>query len=305
MMNFAVIIVNYKNEEQTINYVNSELCKLSEEFMLIIVNNSANDYSDKLLSKKLNAKIIDSSLKEFIPDISRYIISSNGNLGFAKGNNLGVALAAKKVDIKYLLFSNNDIKIISKDTVSQLICKIDSNPEIGIIGPDCVDINNISQSPWPYIPFFKKFIFSYWITFFMSKRKKVKVMGFDYPKNAVEGFHYKLSGSFFLTRKEDYIKCGMMDPNTFLYCEEEILTERMAKISKKPYYLPSVKIVHEQSQTISKYYNARKKMLLDFQSNAYYYGKYKGVKPIFIKLGFFNHFMFFSLKFLFKRFRKC
>ena len=62
-------------------------------------------------------------------------------------------------------------------------------------------------------------------------------------------------GSFFIVKTQDFINCGMMDPNTFLYAEEIILSEKLKKINKQVYYFPSVTVLHEHGQTTSMHLN--------------------------------------------------
>lgn len=300
MFELAIIIVNYKNDLKTIEYVNDELSKLSSVYLLVIINNAASDESNDLLCKELNCSLqYEANL--YFENSKRFVISSNENLGFAKGNNLGATFAINFFAVKYLLFSNNDIRILQAESTNLLIEKMSENLDIGLIGPNCLDINGDSQSPRPYRSFFSKYIYTYWITFFISKRRKIELMEFDYALKAKEGYHYKLSGSFLLARAADFVKCGMMDPATFLYCEEEILTERMYKINKKAYYFPDVKVIHEHNQTVGKFINNKKKMELDFNSNAYYYKTYKKVNRFSIFLGKINHYFFFYLKVWFRK----
>ena len=83
-------------------------------------------------------------------------------------------------------------------------------------------------------------------------------------------------GSFFLCPREAWQQAGGMDPHTFLYAEEPILSERMLRIGRKTFFLPAVTVVHEHGGTIGKHLDSRKASCLQFRSNAYYYRAYKG-----------------------------
>ena len=120
-----------------------------------------------------------------------------------------------------------------------------------------------------------KFITSYWLTLFVSKKKKRAIMSLDYPNNAKEGDHYKLSGSFFLVRVSDFIKCGMMDPATFLYCEEEINDNTLSSaftsgsaqdltqdLKQEQWHSPDVPLFLLYHR--NRYQPARLKVLIDF-----------------------------------------
>jgi N-acetylglucosaminyl-diphospho-decaprenol L-rhamnosyltransferase len=295
MIDLTIIIINYKNEQLTISFVKEQLSKLKTEFKLIIVNNSSTPDSDSALCEALDLSLV-KGIEQAPSHNLGVVISSFENLGFAKGNNLAALYSNKFFKTSFLLFSNNDIVLCDGNVVETLLSKMHFHKDVGLIGPDCLDTKGISQSPRPYIPFTHKYIYSYWITLFVTKMRKVRLFNFDYPERALEGDHYKLSGSFLLARSSDFFLSGMMDPNTFLYCEEEILTERMYKIGKRVYFCPSSKVVHEQSRTVGKFISLKKKMKLEFESNCYYYQTYKGVPTSTILFGKFNHFFFFYIK---------
>jgi len=282
----SIIIVNYKNEEKTILYVKEELIKIKIPYVIIIVNNSATEKSNQILSKELNAEIISDINLVPIFSIQCYIISHTDNLGFAKGNNLGTEFAIKHFDITHILFTNNDIRFLNSHVVELLISKLDSlNEEIALIGPKVLGLNGQNQSPEPYYPFWNRYIWMYWLTPFLSTNMKRKLFKLDYPEKAKEGIHYKVMGSFFIVKKSDFLRCGMMDANTFLFGEEIILSERLNKIGKKVYYFPEVAILHEHGLTISKHLDAKKMLFTQFYNECYYYETYRKISKLSIQIG--------------------
>jgi N-acetylglucosaminyl-diphospho-decaprenol L-rhamnosyltransferase len=292
----AVIIVNYKNEDRTISYVKNELEKIASNCIIIIVNNEASHDSNCLLVEELQAELIIDITNKPTDCNKIFIIANNENLGFAKGNNLGVLFSNLHFQINYFLFSNNDIHFINNDVVEQLIKKIDSLPSIGMIGPKVIGLDGKNQSPEPYYPFWKKYILMYWVTPFISKSLKSKIFNLDYSQKAKEGIHYKVMGSFFLVRKDDFMSCGMMDPNTFLFAEEVILSERLKSINKKVYYYPEVAVIHEHSTTISKHLNEYKKARTQFTNECYYYTNYKSISFISIFIGRISVYLYLNIK---------
>lgn len=269
----TVIIINYKSEQLTVDYVTKELSKLKGEFNTIVVNNAATSDSNNYLCKALEAEIV--SLDNFKESKKRrYIVPSKENLGFAKGNNLATEIAAKHLKSRYLLFSNNDIVIKDTDIIDRLTEKLDADNRIGIIGPEVIGLKGERQSPEPYKPFLDRYCWMYLSTPFMSLKAKRKRFKLDYANNAQEGFHYKIMGAFFVVKTEDFIQCGMMDTNTFLYAEETILTERMKKIGKVPYYLPSVSVVHAHGQTTENTIGNKGINRYMIESEKYYYHEY-------------------------------
>ena len=273
MKKIAIIIVNYKNDERTKKFVSEELSKIKIDHVVVIVNNEADEDSNRYFQQKLDAVILEPNSHD-IDDSYIYVINNPENSGFARGNNIGAKFAIEDVHVDYILFSNNDIRFIDNDVVEKLVDKMSEMPTIGIIGPKVLGLNGEHQSPEPYINFWDKTVWMYISTPFLSKQKKITRFKLDYAKNAKEGFHYKLMGSFFIVRKHDFQKCGMFDENTFLYAEEVILKERMKNIGKYPYYYPSVGVIHEHGATTGKHISNKKRNELQYRSMYYYYKNY-------------------------------
>jgi len=280
----AIIIVNYKDEERTITYIKEELFKVQSPHRIVIVNNAATNESNNTLISKLNAILITNiNLKPI--EAGCYVLSQSDNLGFAKGNNLGAEFSLKYFNITHFLFTNNDIHFVDNNVVEKLIEKLETLNDVGLIGPKVIGLDGVNQSPEPYYTFWNSYIWMYWLTPFLSANKKRKIFKLDYSQQAQEGVHYKIMGSFFIVNAVDFQNCGMMDPNTFLYAEEVILSERLKAIHKNAYYYPQVGVLHEQGQTIKQYFKAAKSKRLLFNSESYYYHNYRGVSAFSIFLG--------------------
>lgn len=281
----GVIIVNYKNENKTIEYVKEELIKIQTQNIIVVVNNSATNESDTKLKTALSAELVHDIGK--IEDKSQrcFIISHPDNLGFAKGNNLGAEFLLKHFAAGYFLFSNNDIRFIDRNAVEALVEKADALPHVGVIGPNIIGVDGRKQSPDPYYPFWARYFWMYWLTPFMPKSLKNKLFKLNYTQQAQEGVHYRVMGSFFIVKAVDFVACGMMDPNTFLFSEEMILAERMKMIGRDVYYYPAVTILHEHNQTISKFIVDKKKFMLRFESECYYYRTYRNVSLLSTYIG--------------------
>ena len=283
-MDLFIIVINYRQEELTIRFVKNELSKIQMPHKTIIVNNSATIESNTLLCKALGAVWVEDNNHKIDTEKAIFVLSSVENLGFAKGNNLGAMFCKKWFSPQYILFTNNDIRLKNDDVAERMIEKLEEHPEVGIIGPKVVGVDGKLQSPFPYTSYWKRHIWMYWSTLFYSAEKKKKVFQFDYQEKAQEGFHYYVMGSFFIVRADFFYKCGMFDPNTFLYAEESILSERMASIGKKVYYYPDSVVIHEHGATTGKYAKCKRNDW-QFESENYYYRTYKHTSSFLILLG--------------------
>lgn len=280
----VTIIVNYKSNFRTIRYVKEELCKVSIEQKIVIVNNGASPESDEELANALGAHVVTSE-QGLGNHANIYLISDPNNSGFAKGNNIGARFAIDVLEADYLLFTNNDIKFLNIDVVEQLISKFEVLQGVGIIGPKVIGLDGKFQSPEPYVSFWDRNVWMFLSTPFYSKAGKRKRFMLDYSQNAKEGFHYKLMGSFFIVKSVDFVKCGMFDEHTFLYAEEPILTERMKRIGLRPYYYPQVSVLHDHGATTKKHFKGNKLGDIQFNSECYYYKTYCHTPLIQILIG--------------------
>ena len=293
----AIILVNYKDEVRTAVYVKEELSKISIPHYIIVVNNSSTPESDNKLNSDLNAVLTtDIQARPVVSEC--YIISQPENLGFAKGNNLGATFALQHFKINHFLISNNDIRFIDSNVVEKLVERLDSLHNVGLIGPKVVGLDGRKQSPEPYLSIWNRYVWMHWLTPFLSTKKKAEMFKLDYSEIAEEGVHYKIMGSFFIVKAADFQGCGLMDPNTFLYSEELILSERLKSIGKYNYYFPQVAVLHEHGQTINQHINHRKSTILKFKSESYYYHKYRGTSMLSIYFAglFFNLFLYLKSK---------
>lgn len=291
----SIVIVSYNDEELLLNYITNELVKFDVRYRVIIVNNYNNErYLIRLSSlfKLTTFEIFFDNLVYSTQNNEISVINSGGNIGYSNANNLGFEYAISKFKSNFILFSNSDIKIVSDNILSELLKRIQNNPSVGFVGPNCLDVDFISRSPRPYIDFRLKYIYKYVIPpVKLLKNFKFRLFQSNYSVAAGEGIHYKLSGCFLLVNATHYKKCGGMDGNTFLYCEEEILAERMLKINVFGYYVPSVSLIHLQGQSINNKYSEFQRMKIEFESSSYYYKVYKNENRFILLVGKTIHYL--------------
>jgi GT2 family glycosyltransferase len=114
----SVIILNWHEEQQTLRCLAAlqrwEMLKLA----IFVVDNESSQGSRAALGNALG------------PDA---LISSQANLGYAGGNNLGIARALQS-ETPYILLLNNDAVIEETDMV-RLVNRLRAHPGIAVIGP--------------------------------------------------------------------------------------------------------------------------------------------------------------------------
>ena len=257
----GIVVVSYRSDDATVTFVRSELSKISVPKEIVVVDNGADEAEAALLQERIpEAKVLRAE-----------------NLGYARGNNLGVEWLLSHNSPEYILICNNDIEIEGDGVVETLMDKAVNHQEAAAFGPAVVGPAGDYQSPEPYMGLWKRYVWMYLSTPFLSAERKRRCFHLDYAGQAQEGLHYRLSGSFFLLRTSDFVDAGMFDPRTFLYGEECILSERLARIGKGCYYCPEVKVIHRHGTTIRRHYTDTASSMMQFESMAYYYAAYKGI----------------------------
>ena len=259
MPSLGIVIVNYREYDRTERFIREESSRIRRPYRLVVVDNGGEPERAEALRQRTGCEVL---VRE--------------NDGFAAGCNAGAAALCADADIDMLLFTNNDLHLQTDDVVDRLIDKLEERPDIGIIGPEIVGTDGKRQSPEPYLGLWKRYVWMYLSTPFLTKAAKRRIFCLDAADEAKEGECYRVMGSFFLCPRKAWQQAGGMDPHTFLYAEEPILSERMLRIGLKTYFLPSVTVVHEHGSTIRKHIDSKKASRLQFRSNAYYYRAYKG-----------------------------
>lgn len=123
MLDIVFVVLNFNVVEITIDCINSIKKNIdTTKYRIILVDNaSSNQSGEKLQQFFLNDKHV-------------VFVKSNRNIGFARGNNLGIKLAKKKYPAKFICCLNNDTLLQQKNFFKVLSRKYDTiHP--AIIGP--------------------------------------------------------------------------------------------------------------------------------------------------------------------------
>ena len=255
----GIVIVNYRDYDRTERFIREELSRIRRPYRVVVADNGGDPARAEALRVRTGCQVI---VRE--------------NDGYASGCNAGAATLFADPDVDLLLIANNDVHLRTEDVVDVLADKLSECPDIGIIGPEVVGTDGRRQSPTPYMGLWKRFVLMDLSTPFLRPSTKRRIFDLDASEQAEEGECYMLTGSFFLCPRAAWEAAGGMDGHTFLYAEEPILTERMHRVGRIAYFLPSVTVVHEHGATIRKHLDRRKASWLQYRSNAYFYRTYKG-----------------------------
>ena len=167
------------------------------------------------------------------------IIENRENLGFAKGNNVGIKRAMEKV-VDYVLLLNNDT-IVDKEFLKGLVRAAESDRNVGIVGPTIYYYTspNRIQSAGVKI---------YWNT---GNQNLLRANDLDIGPHKIEEVDY-VSGCALLAKSELFEKIGFLNTEYFAYWEETDWCISAKKAGYKVLCIPNAKIWHKGQSSTNK-----------------------------------------------------
>ena len=191
-----------------------------KNYRTIVVDNASTDGTAELIKKKF--KWVD-------------LIVNNENLGFARGQNVGIKFAVEKYDPDYVFLLNDDTQMIQKDWLTKMVEAAESDYDVGIVGCRLIYSDGKLQ--------------------FFAKNHEVHLIQKNDPREySDEGIIQDVNstiGATFLIKKRLIDKIGLIDPGYYpIYGDEIDYCERAKKNGFKIRYTPYATIVHLGAQTI-------------------------------------------------------
>lgn len=310
MKKTAIIILNYNNDKDTINCIESVEKFNTAPIKYVIVDNGS--------SKKECIKHIDRYLKDSFHDNYKCInefentdkltyvtfLISNTNDGYAKGNNKGLKLVYNDPEIENILILNNDILFV-QDIIPELINNLYGLKDAAIVSPTLFKKNLIDidyTCARKALTLKQRFII-YALLFkdvFGLISKIHNNNNLLHKKNLSTIIEIELpSGSCMLLNKSFFKSIDSFDPNTFLYCEEDILYTKIKKLGKKNYLNTNLKCIHLGASTTSSQSPSKFILKCSLESNHYFLKNYTNANTIYLAfMSFFYKMMY--LKFFIK-----
>ena len=200
------------------------------------------------------------ALKNAIFPISQHItkvINTNENLGFARGNNIGIKEALKD-GAEYVLLLNDDTEV-SPDFLTKLIEVAEMQQDAGMLGPKIL-LYDPPQSIW------------FAGARFDQKACEIVTSGFDQTDKCEDtGFVESdyVTGCALLIKKATLEKIGLLDERFFLYWEDVDWGLRCMKAGYKNLIVTYSHIWHKASATTGGmnslprvYHKARSRLLM-------------------------------------------
>ncbi|UOK41138.1 glycosyltransferase family 2 protein [Flavobacterium enshiense] len=231
-MQLSVIILNYNVRyflEQCVLSVQKALSGIEGE--IIVVDNFSVDSSCEMMKLRF-------------PNVR--LIENKANLGFPKGNNIGVAEAKGK----YICILNPDT-VVAEDTFQKVLAFAESKSDLGIVGCKLID------GTGNFLPECKRGTPTPWVAF-------TKIFGLYkiFPKSGLFNKYYAqhlsenqtgkvdiLVGAFMVMKRDLYLEVGGFDENCFMYSDDIDLSYTVLKTGKSNYYFHETSVIHYKGES--------------------------------------------------------
>ncbi|MCD0473226.1 glycosyltransferase family 2 protein [Flavobacterium sp. EDS] len=234
-MQLSVIILNYNVRyflEQCVLSVQDALSSIESE-IIVIDNNSSDDSCEMIRSRFPNIKLIQNS----------------ENLGFPKGNNIGVSQA--KGD--YICILNPDT-VVAEDTFTKVLVFAKEQHDLGIVGVNLID------GAGKFLPESKRGIPTPWVAF-----TKIAGLYKIFPNSKYCNKYYAqhlqenqtgkveiLVGAFMVMKRDLYNEIGGFDEDCFMYSDDIDLSYMVLKNGKTNYYFSETTVIHYKGESTIK-----------------------------------------------------
>lgn len=262
MHQVCFVILHYLSFETTKNCVDS-ICNTFAQnaelpYHIVIVDNASPNDSYHLLSK------------EYQSHLHVTLLKAPANLGFAKGNNLGYEYALNEIHADFIIITNNDTEFQQTEFL-KLMTETYEAQHCALIGPDIYNITGYHQNPYRSHPITHRELTRWirnrriwllflhldrvlnvtkFIPFFRNYYEKRSAAGRPQPDSWQSPQHnVVLQGAclIFTPAFTQHFTEYAFYPETFMYCEEDILAILCQKHDLGTYYAPNLQVIHMES----------------------------------------------------------
>ena len=259
----------------------------SFQLSIIIVSWNVRELLDKCLRSIVAARgdmeleviVVDSGSSDGTPEMVEesfgerafpvHVIARSNNVGFPKGNNIGIRQARGK----YILLLNPDTEIVG-DALQVMVSYLDENEDVGVVGPQLRYPDSSVQSSRRRFPTFATAIWeSTWLEPWAPERLLDHYYVLDRPDDTASDVDWVV-GACMLTRRKVVEQVGLLDEDYFMYSEELDWCRRIKAAGWRVVYLPAAKVIHHEGKSSEQAVTARH---INFQrAKLRYFRKYHG-----------------------------
>jgi GT2 family glycosyltransferase len=234
-MDISVVIVGWNAK----HYLELCLQSLKEappsrSMEIIVVDNASTDGSAEMIEARF-------------PQVK--LIRSEENLGFSRGNNLGI----RQCQGRYIALINPDV-IVFPGCLDALTDFLDQNPKVGDVGPRVLNPDMTLQSTCRRFPtLWNNFCSASGLTTaFKNSKYFAGEHMFYFPHDRVLTVDV-LVGCFSMIRREAFDAVGLLDENLFMYGDDVDWCRRARKAGWQVVFFPGAQAIHDRGKITAPY----------------------------------------------------
>lgn len=230
----GVVIVNYNTSDELFTCMDSIMEKTRSDYRIYVVENgSAPEIRDAVIAHCAHLENVE-------------VVVSKDNLGYSRGNNLGIARAIED-GARYIAIVNSDVVFVN-DALSTMA--VDIVDEVVVVGPRIATLDEengqLLVKTYSYVR-----ALGDRQPFYSARKMFEKITGRSFDPNKKLVFSGMVSGCCFLIDASAFEKLGLFDDNVFLYSEERILSIKLDELGYKACYEPEAAIIHMEGKSTS------------------------------------------------------
>lgn len=227
MIDITVSIVNWNTRDELRTCLESVLPQEGVRLEVIVVDNASTDGSPEMVRAEFGERVT--------------LMANSANLGFGAGHNQVIRASSGR----YVLLFNPDCRMLTPDVLSKMLGYVDSQPQVGILGPKVLNRDGSLQFSARRFPPMLAAIFRHTILgrLFPKNRFVREYMMTDWAHDEVTDVDW-LSGAALLARREMIDQIGLLDERFFMYCEDIDWCRRAHRAGWRVVYFPMASVTH-------------------------------------------------------------
>lgn len=263
MQKTAVVILNYMNYQETLTCVESVLLQKNVSFQVVVVDNGSANESFRILAEQYRHNRL------------VHVIRARKNYGFARGNNIGIQYARKRLQTDFVLLINSDTVMTDENYIHTLLSHI--GEKVGVVGSEIILRSGKKQKPYyEYVEFPTTLIY---YVYLLSG-----LYGINALENRMEHLLEKrrreqiLHGSALMLIPAYFEAYDGLYSRTFLYSEEILLYILCKRAGLKQVYARDTSIFHKEDQSSKFLFRNRNTVQAKYELQSYKYVVWESFK---------------------------
>jgi N-acetylglucosaminyl-diphospho-decaprenol L-rhamnosyltransferase len=172
------------------------------------------------------------------------LVASSENLGYSRGNNLGLARARGR----YLFVLNPDT-VVLPGSLEAMRAYMDAHPPVGVVGPQLLWPDQSVQATRRRFPTLATAFFeSTWLQPLAPRQLLDHFYAADLPAGETQEVDWVVGAALYV-RRAAYEQVGGLDEGFFMYSEELDWQRRIRAAGWRCVYLPTARVVHYEARS--------------------------------------------------------